>query len=400
MTTVEFSGFEMADANEAVTIEEIFKKWAAFASIHAFNFDDTMTNFDATKWTTISNVSYGSTLARTGSVGANTAAWYSLRMPHSYQLEFTAHQPKWTIRLRANVISGSYYELTYSKPDALVSIKYVSGSGTDRFNEFELFADQQVDWGRVKIMVHDQWGTADDGQLLQYISLWVNDELLLSNCVNLAGSGTDLYFGFLVYAGSAGTLFSDLRVANLVDIQPTSSLDPAGSPLSAIQLAVQDRYVRWWMRWDGSLRAWTPTIRSNTLTVNRHKQFSLSPVTDIRQLFTHIRVLGAFAWVQVKDDSLIQWYGHRFAEIQNSAMWFADDCYRVGQQLLIRSKEQAFQCQFSSLGMALCEVEDRIQLPDISSTSAYIDYVVDNMSLEFNIDAFHTSGTARQYFYG
>lgn len=397
-TTVTFNLLEMNDQQDALTLEGVYQKYGAISGIHKFKFDDDIRGFDASKWTTISNISYsGGNLVATGSIGSETNTWYSSDMPHSYTIEFFAHTGTWGILLRGDG-SSNYYKITYDS--TVIKLDKVVASAVEPFASKVLHGEEIVGSGKVRVAVSDAQFSSDSPGRIIYISIWLNDQLLLSFSDNVQTNIPPLRFGLLIPATSATDLYSNLRIPNLGELVIWSSQDPGENPSGAIQRAIEDRYIKSWVRWNGSLRAWKPKARLTYLTIAKTKEFSLQRTLDIRQIFSHVRMLGAFQWVQVSDPDLERRFGHRYREVNNTALWNADDCYREAQRLIIRAKEQANQAQINTLGLIYLEPDDRLKLPDMKTDSDYIDYIVDNIEWSSETDTFRAIVNVRQYYYG
>jgi len=399
MTSVaSFYSFDMSDNADALTIEGVFQKYAAFAGLHGFEFEDTINTFDALKWTPDSlHIDVNSNDITTTAAVADSIVWYSDNMPHSYVIDFTFHVGVWGIYIRSDG-NNNWYRVKYDSGGYLSLMKGVDGI-TSMLYEKELSGLEIVDWGRARIAVRDAQASSDSPLRTLYISVWVNDELVATIADNSASSSL-LKMGLMVAQNlSAGELiFSDIRVANLGEIITISSLDPGEAPIGAIQRAIEDRYIKYWMRWNGKLKVWKPKARSVSLSLTRSKQFYINEVIDIRQIFTEARVLGAFHWVRVFDYDMVRGYKTRFKELQNTSAWNADDCYAIGLEMLIRSKEQAFQARFDSFGLVLLELEDRLAISDLNAGTT--SYIVDSLNWSSEAGTFRVSGTGRKYFYG
>src|SRR5260221_7646492 len=112
--TVTFNLVEMNDYQDALTLEGVYQKYASVAGVQKFKFDNSISGFSSSHWTTISNISYsGGNLVATGSIGTETIAWYDTNMPHSYSIEVFAHTGTWGFVLRGDG-SGNYYKITYN----------------------------------------------------------------------------------------------------------------------------------------------------------------------------------------------------------------------------------------------------------------------------------------------
>jgi hypothetical protein len=392
-----FYSFDMADNTDALTVEGVFEKYASFAGLHGFEFEDSINTFDSSKWSTITGVTYGNTMNRTVGFSTDAIAWYTPKMPHSYVMEFTYHIPLWSVILRGDEALDTYYRLDYDSVDEIVTLMKITSGDITVLADKILSGQEIVEWGRVKLAVRDAQASSDSPLRTTYISLWINDNLIVTMCDNNAAPSL-LQMGFLIHTGAVATMFSDFRVANLGEIITISSLDPGERPIGAIQRAIEDRYIKYWMRWNGKLKVWKPKARAVSLTMTRQRLFSLELVRDSRQIINHVRVLGAFHFVQVMDDGLIRQFGHRFRELQNTSAWNADDCFTIGNEMLIRSKEQAFQARLESFGLVLSEVEDRIKV--VNTADTLVDYIIDGMGWSYENGSLRVSGSLRQYFYG
>lgn len=399
MTSVTFNIFEMNDQQDALTLEGVYQKYASYAGVQKFKFDDAIRGFKTAKWTAITNVSYsGDYVAITGGgTGSNAIAWYSDDMPHSFVAEMYAHISTWGFALRGNG-TDTYYKVVYDS--SRITLYKTTGAGDLTFASKALHGEEIVAGAKVRVAVSDAQFSADSPGRIIYISLWINDQLLLSFSDNVLTTIPPLKFGVIIPTSAATTLYSNLRVANMGEMIVWSSEDPGENMQGAIQRAIEDRYIKSWIRWDGSLRAWKPVARTTYLTIPKTKDFGLQRILDIKQIFSHVRMLGAFQWVQVSDPDLARRFGHRFREVNNTALWNADDCYREAQRLITRAKEQANMVQMNTLGLIYLELEDRVKLPDMANDGSYIDYIVDSIDWSADVATFRANIRARQYYYG
>jgi hypothetical protein len=399
--TVNFRDFQMNDNNDAVTIEGVIRRFGAFGGVHQFEFVDDISGFNEDKWDAVTDVSYASGyVGRTGTIGVDTPIWYSDPLPHSYVFEFTAHEPTWRVYFRADAAgtNNNSYHVDYDGTDLTVVGK-IGGVETILLQK-ELRPDEVVDWGRVKISVRDtQFNSEDIGRII-YIGVWLNDQLIGAAADNVTEGTPPLYMGFLIPAGDAGIVYSDFRVPNLGEIIPWSSLDPAEYPMDGIRRAIEDRYIKMWMRWNGAMKAWKPKARPVAASVIASKEFGHRRTIDQRQIFSHVRVVGAFQWVQAIDADLVRDFGNRFREVNNTSLWDIDDCSRLAEAILMRVKEQIYQASFSSFGYMYLEYEDRLQLPDPNDPDAVIDYIFNSGTWTSQDSTFELQLEVRQYFYG
>lgn len=400
MTAVTWTQVGVNNRDDLLNVEKVYRKYAAFSGNHGFEFTDLISGFNPGKWTAITSLTLsGQTATLTAtSAGTNQNMWFSDDMPHSYSFEFTYHKGAFGVLLRGNG-TDTYYKIVYDYPNYMSVYKYSVGALISEWHR-QLDATEIVLAGRVKVSCSDQQYTSDSQGRMLYISIWIND-VLVYTLADTQSSNPPLRFGLVIPTSTlAGVVYSDMRVPNLGETIPWSSLDPGEYPLAAIQRAIEDRYIKAWMRWNGKLKAYSPGSRSISLTILEAREFDYQINTDYRQGLSHLRLLGAFQWVQDVDTELIQVLGNRFQEINNTSLWNTDDCIKISKQMLIRAKEQIFQAVFETKGMPYNEVEDRIQLPDPVNPGSYIDYIIDSVQWDTIPNSFRVVLTCRQYFYG
>lgn len=399
MTATTWTQVSVNNRDDLLDVEDVYRKYASFSGNHGFEFTDLVSGFSAAKWNAIANLTlFGQTATLTAtSAGTDQNLWYTDPMAHSFSFEFTYHKDAFGVLLRGNG-NDTYYKITFLGGSYIDLYKYVGGVLLTEWHR-QLDASEIVMAGRVKVSCSDQQYTSDNMGRMLYISIWINDVLVYS-VADIQSSNPPLQFGLVILTSTlAGVVYSDLRIANLGETIAWSSLDPGEYPMAAIQRAIEDRYIKAWMRWNGKLKAYSPGSRSVSLTVSANHEFNYQINTDYHQGFSHIRLLGAFQWVQVVDTALSQEMGNRFQELNNTSLWNTDDCIRIATQMLLRSKEQIFQARLETVGMPYNEIEDRIKLPDPANPGGYIDYIIDSIQWDFANDSFKVNLNCRQYFY-
>lgn len=398
VNTVTFTSMSMHDTADALTVEGVFQKYGSFAGLNGFEFEDSINKFEVSKWTANGpHIVINTNDISTNAAVSESIVWYSTDMPHSYVVDFTFHVGIWGIYLRADG-NNNWYRVRYDNTGYL-SLASAKEANVTMLYEKKLSGLEIVDWGRARISVRDAQLSADSPLRIMYISVWI-DDMLVATIADTNASPSLLKMGLMVAQNlsSSALIFSDIRVANLGEIITISSLDPGEAPIGAIQRAIEDRYIKFWVRWNGKLKVWKPKARAVSLSLTKSKQLAIAETVDIRQVFTEARVLGAFHWVRVFDYDMIRHYKTRFKELQNTSAWNADDCYAIGLEMLIRSKEQVFQARFDSYGLVLIELEDRLTISNLATGTT--DYIVDSITWSYETGTFRVSGSARKYFYG
>ncbi len=396
-----FSRMTMNNNADAVNLERVYKKYAALAGVHDCEFTDNISGFDPAKWTTVTNFVYsGQTMSLSAtSPGTDTNIWYSDGFPHSYTVEFSFYKGYFQALLRGNG-GTTYYKVTYDGALYISAFSVVAGTPHAIPCPKGLSTNiTKISKGRVRIECYDaQWSSDSIARTLT-VCIWLNDKLLYTFNDSIVAA-TPLQFGLVVTASTtSGVVYSDFRVGNLGEPIQLSSNDPGEHPMDAITRAIEDRYIRQWFRWNGHLKAYIPTARASVLTLPITQEFQLSPALDYRQAFSHVRLLGAFQWVQATDTALVQQLGNRFTEINNTAAWNTDQIVSIINLMFTRAKEEMQKATFQTKGMIFNEIEDHIQLPDPSNPGSYIDYIIDELDWSNAPSTLDVTVQARRYSY-
>lgn len=402
MTTVQFRNFTTNNYTDALSIEDVYRKFASFSGIHEFNFIDDISSFIESDWDVINNISYSNSyLERTDTLVANTISWYINALPHSYSIEFTAHESYWGIYLRAEQNGVNINSFLVEYDSEYITITQRLHSEDKIILKKELVNEEIVDWGRVRVSVRDeQFNSTSQGRLI-YIGVWINGNLIVTTTGIIPPDiFPDLYIGFVISSGDIGIVYSDLKLANLNEIIIWSSLDPGEKAIGAITRAMEDRYLRVWMRWNGSLKAYRPKAREISYSFSNVRNFKASHSIDTRQVVSSIRLLGAFQWVKRIDNQLVRNFGFRHAEMNNTNLWDANQCVAVALEILQRTKEQVYQATFDTSGLVFLEYEDRFQIPNSRDNNTVVDYILDNGSWTYEDGVFNLELVGRKYFYG
>lgn len=382
MTSVKFSSFTVSDKSEPLSLETLYRHWAAFSGVLKTAANSLLSGYDSSHWTAgLTNVGYGFfVLQRTGTTVSNQRSLYDTDLPMSYVMEFQAGENAWNVRIRSDSTGDNclIIKMINASPKVLYIMQVVSNTETMIIGR-EIHNDRGLNVPtQVRIGIKDEQNSMVSSYRNIGVSVWFNDELMLSaGLISATALGQRL--GFDIVPGGAATLFDRLSISALGETLAWSSLDPGEAPMAAIQRAVEDRYIKQWSRWDGSLYVYSPVARSSSLQISRDREYGLRKILDRRQLFSHLRVIGAAQWVQLIDTSLISVIGHRFKETNNPSLWSTSDCQRMGLSLFVRAKEQADRAELTTTGLPFLEPEDRIQIPDMSSPTGYLDYIVDSL---------------------
>lgn len=229
------------------------------------------------------------------------------------------------------------------------------------------------------------------------VSLWLNDRHYLTFTQEYADADGvidgPIYFGLAAPAGQSVT-YANVRIPELTTFTDWISLDPGETPIGGLQRAIEGYYLKFFMRHDGTLRAWKPRATAAVYCYSDDERFSRAIQYDTRDLKTHVRQLGAYTQAEYIRQDLVQRYGHRFAEINNPYLFTEEECYEQAQLAIRRLEERMLVERFTALYHPLLEVEDHIQTPDG-------DRILTSRSVTFEIGSTATEDIeARQYTYG
>jgi len=398
-----FSEFSVQTNEEPLTVESVFKHYAAYAGIHKLSTDYAINGFNSATWTNPNsgvvniNDSIGSVSQNFGT-GAHTI-WYDTDMPRSMVIELDVNWWVWEVLVRSNG-SNQYYFVRTSTTK--FEIGYYNAGTTTYLLRRPLYGGELEFRGTVRIAIRDEQTSGVDTTRTLSFAAWIGDFLLGGAVTIVSTNATPLKMGVVVNDNNSISQngYGGIRVGELSEIVLFSSLDPNEAPEGAITRTIEDRYIKWWMRWDGSLRVYRPKARSVSYTLGKNREYGLQLVTDRRQIFTHIRILGAAQWVQLTDTTLVRQFGHRFKELNNPSLWNTDDCIRIGQEMFVRVKEQVFQGRMTTFGLPFAEMEDRITVPDPQNPTGTIDFIIDTISWQLGAGgSLACNLTLRQYNY-
>ncbi len=285
-------------------------------------------------------------------------------LPANYLLKFEIYSPGWA------VILGSYGSHFYASYRIGVDINskpffdYYDHSNTSSF--VALYNGQEnalYDSGKVTIAFRRYTlGDRMDGQPWHSVALLVNDHFALSYAMP-AQRRTGKQLGLGHYANTTERSFDNISIPELTEFVDWTSLDPNEPPIGGLERAVEGRYIKWFVRHNGTLRAWipkpTPSVASYALMdIYNHRH-----LIDVREILTHVRQHGAYVYADYIDHELVKIYGHRYAEVNNPYLMNEDDC-RIQAELTIRRQlEAATSEDFTTEYNPLLEPEDHITSP-------------------------------------
>lgn len=373
MTAVEFDNNVLFDRGPAQVVEDNFRAYANWSGVHRFKFDDSYTN--------------ASVLVEGG------AGWdweqITTPVPHSMLLEYhvleRGHGAVFAIEP-----DGSHWMAGVTTDNqGVVYRKIGSGDQALVFSKpINCPQDAYVRWAfrevRMSEAREDVWVT---------ISFWANDQLMFTHAFYqgrvLEG---DVALGLASHGDDRE--ITDIRVPLLTDFTEWCSLDPGENPFGGLQRSIEGRYVKFFVRYDGTMRAWTsqPTTSKHNFS-DPNKLESVNRSYDRRDLFSHIRMMGAYEQAEFHRIDLSRIMGHRFKEESNPYLMSSHDCRREAEREILRREEKAETFEMVTSYRPLLEPEDRI-------TILTEDWIITSMSWEFQPAQTMQQTASRRYTYG
>lgn len=351
---VTFKYHRVNDNMLPLTIEECFRYYGAWSGIHDFDFDDAFSDASISKtgtgssvWTTTLEtttlpinyaVSYHKTVARQGVVvAANSINHYLIATDSSGVYVYYGNSGSYTLKY-------SLPKTTPTEADVLVTFRQIR------------FSDREDDLWRV-------------------FSLYMNDALVFTYSEPASLLLEDTKIGFSAYNTDSVT-YTNVRIPELTDFAEWGTLDPGETAMSGLQRILEGRYLKFFVRFNGALRAWRPKSVASSLTFAGEDIFEGEVNSDISQLATHIKMVGAYTWAESVDEELISSYGHRFFEENNPMLMTEKECYLESSRSLIRAQENAFGESVKTYFTPFLEPEDRV-------TTENGDWLVSQIATEF-----------------
>lgn len=233
------------------------------------------------------------------------------------------------------------------------------------------------------------------------VSLWMNDQNILSHAEQSPNDGMsdtsglikeDMHFGFAARSGASAE-YSNVRIPELTIFTDWISLDPGEAGIGGLQRSIEGYYLKFFIRHNGELRAWQPKASDSKYTYLQEQIEERSQVTDLRELRTHVRQVGAYTQAEYMREDLVRKYGHRFIELNNPYLMTEEECRRQAELAIKRMEEAMIIETITSSYHPLLELEDHVTTPSGER-------IISSRSITFEGPQAVEQITARQYTYG
>jgi hypothetical protein len=451
MTTLDFYSFTLIEDTRPVTIEEMFKFYTAKAGIDSFSFSDLAGPERNNNNPLFINPSTGGTVNLyngvlsngTGSVAGVVAfqgdpnAPESTPLPNSYLLELTVTGTETSpsiveVFAKANALYTTYIRVYYTSGTASnPSQVFITGVGDYanyvQWYEFQGNLGDLPNAGRLEIGVYESQYESDS-TVEVWVGVWMNRKLIAAS--TLTG-----YPSINISNGLAfnNPQFDRLRISDQSEIIPFTSSDPGSNFINAIQLALEDRYVKFFSKGDGALRVQTPYYKVlnipdgqttpnfptqlrdtaligsgdskiwymdnamildgveglaegvtdlSSIIVNDSFPYMLQRQTtfDYNQIKTHARMLGAFNFVQQEDAMLQQLSSHRYVEVTSSSSYNTASDLEQAKLFFHKVRESIYRVEFVTEGFICMEPEDLVIVSTHLNPEIRLPFWVDTVS--------------------
>lgn len=249
--------------------------------------------------------------------------------------------------------------------------------------------------GDFKIAFRQVRYSDDENDLWNTVSMWGNDRLLFTHLTKVSTALTSTYkFGLAAYG--ANRTFTNIRIPQLTEFTEWSSLDPGEAPAGGLTRALEGRYVKFFLRYNGSVRAWRPHAISSAFTFNNSSHIDDKQITlDLREAYNHVRMLGAYEIAEYVRDDLLDNHRHRFLETNNPYLMSEAECYDQARKETYRIEQQTKTGTISGAVTPLLEPEDRIAVEDEDD-----DFLISGFKLELKNTHGQQSMDIRKYAIG
>lgn len=368
--SVTFRNFKANDYRSPLTLEEIFKLYGSWSGIHNFSFDDLIN------------------VASTTTTGLTASQWNigtsELKLlPPTFEIRYHKTVDRQGCLIRTD--DGSVFIYVTTNSSGYPEI-YRWGSLVQSTPKV---CPTEAD---VRIVFRQQQNTDDQTQVWQSISLYMNDALITTYNVPWNQVYTNFQVGFLAY-GTDSVTYTNLVVPELCDIAEFGTLDPGATPTNGLQQTIEGRYLKYFVRFDGSLRAWKVKSISSQHTYSAGDFYSDDIPVDLTNFATHVRMMGAWLWSEVIDTTLADKYGERFQEINNSMLLTKRECFIEAGNSIKRSQEGTFSQDIDTTFIPKLETEDRITTPEG-------DWIITGYSVDLELGELRQQLNVRQYVWG
>jgi len=369
---VNFIDHRMNDRGISFPVEDVFRLFGSWAGLHDYSFDST---FSAEEVQLI------------GVAAGWTESIESVSLPTSYTISYHKVDTRQGIVINhGSVVKFLVATLSSGYP----AIYRNTGSGYVLAHTTPTITPETAD---VIVTFRQIQMTDSDDSFWWTISVWMNDKLITTYSEHSTTIVSGCTFGFAVYNGDTVS-YTNVNVPELTETAEFGTLDPGEYPMGGMQRSIEGRYIRFFIRFNGSFRVWKSKSIPVSLTYESETKIDQSERGyDISAIASHIRIMGAWRIAEAYSSALTATYGHRFREDNNPMLMTESECFEEAKRTLLRIEEAVFSESIGVSHIPLIEVEDRIETPTG-------DYLISGLGLSFGMGFIDQSVNARKYVWG
>jgi hypothetical protein len=375
--------FETSDLKPPLTIENLYRFYAAFGGIYKCEFKSSASNFsdfileDTPVY--VNNVN-SLDLSAPNTGYDSLYATYNQAVPSNFWLEFYSHIDYPRIKFYANGINGDadeYFVVGIGNGYVYLDNYIDSDDSVQMVYAAPMPIPNQH--GKIQLFVRNVLTDSVLNSRAVVITLYLNGVRLFS--VNV--DSLDLIGRRIIlegYTETIGPVYSDFRIPNMTDILEWSSLDPGETPMTSIARAIEDRYIKQYLDNTDTLKVFKPYPETPVAQIKDYIE-RIEYNIDTRQLITDLRLRGPFHWVRVVDEELLKRFNDRFYQLDNTSQFSAEDCRREAELFLRRQRENLNQYHYELNGYVLLQPEDTIQAID-PYYHTFFDLIINDISIQ------------------
>jgi len=387
MTSVKFKEHLFIKGRMDNTIEDCFRATGQYAGIHSFQFDSEFEDAcaDLSNWDT-GNGEGTWTIAAGVLQGTGTSGWQFIatndELPKAFVLKLDY--------IPDGDETGAVGVLAVDE-DSMIFVAWTSTqiSIVQRVVNVDtnLIVLPKARTGEKEITISVQPGEEEDC----FISCWFDEAFQINAHLATYPAGRHIAVGV---SGTQTAQYDNFRVAELTEKLEYITMDVGETPLSALRRAIGRRHINYFVRFDGSLRAWRPKAQSATRTISTERVVYITDHTiDRTGLVSHWRQVGAWDTADAWDETLLYQIGHKFHKDDNPDLMTEDDCELEAERSIERTKEYAETQSAEFNFIPFQEPEDRI---DILGT----EWLISDYDIALNAGECTSVTGLRRYVYG
>lgn len=343
--SVVFDNSIVYDYGVPQTVEDLFRVYGNWSKVHDYKFED---------------LYFKDQVELTGKFAWSTQHLATGYAPNDLTIEYTTNNLGHGVVLQR--VNSNKYLVFALATNGLIAFEY----NTDYANNYKtLFLKPNTDstpvQGNVKVSFRQIVMSNNENDIWNAMSMWMNNKLVGTYMYHVGVAQHRKTRVGLTAQNGRTINYTNVRIPQLCQYAEWASIDPGEPPMGGLKRSLEGRYIKFFSRWDGSLRAWkSQTSATSAYTFSNRELYAYQRSFDKRELYSHIRILGAWTQAEYIDSDLVSKYGHRFAEINNPYIISEADCYEKAQDQVLRQKESSLIERFESQFTPHLEPEDRI----------------------------------------